>query len=304
MLEEIQEIPERAHDCLKRNQNIQLPIGVPYLGMGSSYFAAIALKYLDLPIRPEVASEYAYFLADKVRPEAVLISQSGYSSETLWNVDNFRSYVAIVNDTSSPLAVGKNCSRVIDLCAGEERHSATKTYINTLVALYQGFGIDPSPAVNVMTSAMNAFEDWGESTAHAIQSILEKHPSKGLVVLGSGANFATAQQAALILTETTHRPVVPMSVTQYDHGPKEAAANSIVLVVNSVGPTRDRTRRLVRLLSESGAICHEWDQTGIPSHLSPLTACIPFFFLAGYLSKEMGISNIFNLGNKITRVDR
>lgn len=304
MLSEIREIPQAARACYQRNQDIELPGGVPYLGMGSSFIATLVLKYLQKPVRPEMAAEYAYYLA-KPQPEgsAVLISQSGYSSEIIWNVDFFESYTAIVNDTSSSLATARNASQVIDICAGKEKLCATKSYVNTLIALYQGHGIDTSGAIDTLTSSIARYEKWGKQAAQGIHARLSERSNQGVFVLGSGPNLGTAHQVALILTESTHLPVVSMSAAQYDHGPKEAAQNSIVLVINAEGKVYERTNRLIKKVTQAGAHCVVWNETQVPESHSPIVSIVPFLFLAYYLADDLGITEYFTLGGKITRVE-
>jgi glucosamine--fructose-6-phosphate aminotransferase (isomerizing) len=57
MLAEIHEIPQRAVEFLQQSPDYTLPLNVPYLGMGSSWFAPLAFKYMGVPIDPEMASE-------------------------------------------------------------------------------------------------------------------------------------------------------------------------------------------------------------------------------------------------------
>jgi glucosamine--fructose-6-phosphate aminotransferase (isomerizing) len=141
MISDIREIPEKARKCYSENRNIQLPLNVPYIGMGSSYFAPLVMKFLGYSIFPEIASEFHHYLAGSSKySTAVLLSQSGYSSETVWNIDNFKKYDSIVNDPDNPLARSDKVDRVFELHAGVEKCSATKTYINTLGILVPGPG--------------------------------------------------------------------------------------------------------------------------------------------------------------------
>lgn len=137
ILNEILEIPARASEVL--NSSIApLPLHVPYLGMGSSYFAPLAFKYMGLPIFPELASEYVYYLAKgKKAPLAFILSQSGRSSEALWCRDLFEHYVAVSNYTDSDLCTAPNVGQVLSIRAGEEHYSSSKNYVNTLVALFK-----------------------------------------------------------------------------------------------------------------------------------------------------------------------
>ena len=100
---------------------------------------------------PEKAAEYFNYLLKYKEPDkGVLISQSGHSSETIWCADYFKSFTAIVNDENSPLGNHQNCTKKVLLYSGVEDHIATKTYINTLLVLYLGFGFDPVEAVQAL----------------------------------------------------------------------------------------------------------------------------------------------------------
>jgi glutamine---fructose-6-phosphate transaminase (isomerizing) len=62
-----------------------LPRQVPYLGMGSSYFAPLAFKYIGIDISPEIGSKYFHYLAPEQKlPLGMILSQSGKSSDALW----------------------------------------------------------------------------------------------------------------------------------------------------------------------------------------------------------------------------
>ena len=54
LIAEINEIPLRASEFLKHSPEYKLPLRVPYLGMGSSYFAPLAFKYMGINIYPEL----------------------------------------------------------------------------------------------------------------------------------------------------------------------------------------------------------------------------------------------------------
>jgi glucosamine--fructose-6-phosphate aminotransferase (isomerizing) len=310
MISEIREIPERASLCYRENKQVRLPSEVPYLGMGSSYFAPLAMKYLGCNIYPEIASEYYHYThRNRKFNEAVLLSQSGRSSETLWCTERFSEYTAIVNDTGSPLA--RSAKEVIAMHAGEEKHSASKTYVNTLITLYQGLGMDAGTAVTAIGENMGKYEEWGEQQAEFIHDLYTSRDAggagrgaRGIYILGNGPDAATACEAALILTESTRIPFTPMALPQYDHGPKEAAQGCIVLNIRSDGPAAERGDKLMNTLSRAGAYVASWDDRDVPEHLSPICSIIPFNCLAYFLGKRLGIRETFALGNKITMVDK
>ena len=303
MITEIYEIPEKAELCYRNNRSIRLPEHVPYIGMGSSYFAPLALKYLGCDIFPEIASEYYHYSKNKILPLAILISQSGYSSETVWNIEKFSEYIALVNDTGSPLARSGKLKYTVELHAGIENYSSTKTYVNTLISLYQGLGNDCYAAIEAIRKNMARYEDWGEKQAGIILAEYRKGYIKGSYILGNGPNIATACEAALILTETTKIPFIPMAMAQYDHGPKESAENTIVLTINTCGPVKERTNKLLNTISRAGAISLVWDELSVQEYLSPITSIIPFNFLANAIAGRLGIKDTFSVGNKVTTVD-
>ena len=124
--------------------------------MGSSYFAPLAFKYMGVEIFPELASEsFSYLRKETRHPLAVILSQSGRSSEALWCTILAEQYIAVTNDINSELAKGRNVKDVISIMAGEEHFSSSKTYTNTLLALFKGFGIDASAALKVLVDNMN-----------------------------------------------------------------------------------------------------------------------------------------------------
>ena len=95
----------------------------------------------------------------------VLISQSGESSETLWCRELFHKVIAITNEAESSLARSPNVKELILLNAGKEDYSSTKTYINTLVVLYNGFKVDIRNALENIDANLEIYREWGEKTA-------------------------------------------------------------------------------------------------------------------------------------------
>jgi glutamine---fructose-6-phosphate transaminase (isomerizing) len=84
ILSEIREMPARALGVLN-SPIIKLPLQVPYLGMGSSYFAPLAFKFMGIDIQPEIASEYYHYLSlGQKKPLGVILSQSGKSSPMVY----------------------------------------------------------------------------------------------------------------------------------------------------------------------------------------------------------------------------
>ncbi len=303
MLKEIKEIPDKAEKIHYSTKNIKLPTDVPYIGMGSSYYAILAMYYQGLPINPSRASEYYNYLSHKkVQDLGVLISQSGRSSEVIWCRDLFRKFYAITNVLKSPLCVSTNLERVFPLLAGAEQSSSTKTFINTLITLYNGLEVDPSPAVDALRGKMYEYERWGEKTAGLIYELITTNHYKGCYIIGNGPNIGTVHQAAHILSESTKYPFIGMSVSEYDHGPKETAKDSVVIVLKSDGVSYRRTNKLFELVENAGANVFYYEDKDVPEALSPITSSVPLMFMTHYLSKMLKITKPFMVGTKITEV--
>ncbi len=304
MFAEIAEISERGSQLLRHGAAHSLPLRVPYLGMGSSYFAALAFKYMGIDIYPELASEYYTYLK-KTAPfaQAVILSQSGRSSEALWCTGIFDHYTDINNDEMSPLARANNVKQVISLRAGEEHYSSSKTYTNTLLALCQGFGIDASAAFAVLEANMAAYQEKGKQLAAEVFEQLQEGTVHGMYITGSGPNIATALQAALILSESTKRNFNGLPLAQYDHGPKETARRSIVIQVVARGETYERSEKLAAKVRQAGGQVLTVEEPAVSEPLSILPNIVPFNFMAYYLAKHLNVGDTFSVGGKVTEVE-
>jgi len=300
---EIYEIPYRAELCYLKNKGIILPEMVPYIGMGSSYLATLAFKYLGVRIFPEPASEYLYYLQQTYSAEnAVLISQSGQSTETLKCADSFKSFVCIVNDENSPLGKYENCSKVINIHAGDELLLPTKTFINTMIVLYLGLGFNPEPAISVLKKKIHEFEETGLELGKLILKQIKKKGIKGIYVLSCGTNVATAHHAALVLSEISRIPVVSMPVSQFNHGFKETSKNSMVIAINhNDSLANNYISGVLKTVRMAGGNTYELNQSYTEEKLGPLTFPVYFFFAAEFLAKKLKIKNPFEVGTKITK---
>lgn len=300
ILNEILEIPARAQDVLTSAID-PLPLHVPYLGMGSSYFGPLAFKYMGLPIYPELASEYYYYLAKgKQAPLAVILSQSGRSSEALWCRELFERYVAVSNYTDSELCTAPNVAGVVSILAGEEHYSSSKTYVNTLVALFKGFGFSPEATVALLTAKFDHYRQQGEQLANEVFALRSQYEIHGMYVTGSGPNIATAYEAALILSESTKLNFHGLPMAQYDHGPKETAKDSIVIQILAKGETYDRTLRLSDMIARAGAHIFTVEEPDVEEPYSILPNIIPFNFMAYYLAQKLNVGETFVVGGKVT----
>jgi glutamine---fructose-6-phosphate transaminase (isomerizing) len=301
LLAEINEIPLRASEFLKMSPNYKLPLRIPYLGMGSSYFAPLAFKYMGINIFPEIASEYYnYIQGRKKRKNAVIISQSGESSEALWCVELFDEYIAITNDFKSALSQNPKASVTISLFAGNEQYSSSKTYINTLLALFKGFGFNAEDAASLLSEKISDYEKLGRKMAGDIYNEITGKNVHGLYVIGNGPNVATAYEAALIMSENTKLCFTGMPMAQYDHGAKETAANSVVIQILARGRSTDRAQKLSRTISQSGAKVLTIEEPDVEETFSVLYNIIPFNYMAVHLARMLKVTEPFAIGGKVT----
>jgi glutamine---fructose-6-phosphate transaminase (isomerizing) len=302
--QEILEIPTRGKEFWTNSPAYSLPLGVPYFGMGSSYFAPLAFKYMGVEIFPELASEYFTYLRREPRlPMAVILSQSGRSSEALWCTNVVEKYIAITNSIDSELATRGNVKNVVSILAGEEHYSSTKTYTNTLLALFKGFGIDASRALKVLVDNMEVYEKKGEQMAREVFALLQSEIIHGIYITGNGPNLATAMEASLILSESTKRNFHGLPMAQYDHGPKETAKGSIVIQILAEGPTYQRGLKLSDTIRQVGAHVIHVEEPEVEENLSILNNIVPFNFMAFYLAQLLNVGETFTVGGKVTEVE-
>lgn len=300
LYEEILEIPQRAADCYEKNKYVKLPENVPYLGMGSSYFAPLTLFYCGAKINPQIASEYYYYLSRNKENLGVLVSQSGESSETVWNKEKFEKYYTITNNKDSSL--GKNAKEIFEIFSGEENYSSTKSYINTLITLYLGLGFDPKDAIEKMTLNFINFQNNSQINTQKILGYMNMNTLKGLYIIGSGPNIGTAYEGALTMSETTKLAWIGMPLAQYDHGPKETADKTIVIILDSNGKDKKRIQALSEALKNSDALIIRLEEKELEEIFSPLTLIVQLNLIMNYLADLLNVGETFLVGGKITTV--
>jgi glutamine---fructose-6-phosphate transaminase (isomerizing) len=273
MLRESREAPQVVARMLESNAALCRDLGErlrasppPFAvtcARGSSDNAATFAKYLleihsglvTASVGPSVTSVYA--ARPRMRDALFLaVSQSGRSPDILHLANAGREdgalTVALVNDTSSPLA--ESCEVVLPLHAGPEKSvAATKSFISALAASLQlvaHWSQDKSllEALDTLPDVLEqaAVTDW--SAALPMLS-----SANNLFVVGRGVGFAVAQEAALKLKETSGVHAEAMSAAELMHGPWTLAGEHFPIVVLS---QRDETlsgvNDLVTKLNEQG----------------------------------------------------
>lgn len=303
MLQEIMEIPQRATEFWASPAKLVLPLNVPYLGMGSSYFAPLAFKLMGIPIQPEIASEFYNYQTNACRfPNGVILSQSGRSSEALWCAQLFEQYIGISNYTQNALCTAPNVAGFIDLMASDEQYSSSKTYINTLLSLFKGLGFDAADSIALLEKKMPQYAEKGEEMANQVFELITIGKIHGIYIVGSGPNIATAYEASLILSESTKLCFTGLPMAQYDHGPKETAANSIVIQILAKGKSYERAQKLTKVIEASGAHVLAVEEPETEENFSVIHNIVPFNFMAYYLAQKLNVGETFVVGGKVTEV--
>ena len=191
----------------------------------AKYLCEIRLGVVVASVGPSISSIYrqrlmmhgALFIA---------VSQSGQSPDLLAMAQAARTdgalTVAIVNDTSSPLA--SLCEVVLPLHAGTEQSvAATKSYIASLAALLQlTASVSGDP---LLDRAIRGLPDnLDNALTHDWRPALSTLSTAGLYVVGRGPGFAAAQEVALKLKETCGVHAEALSAAEAKHGPLALAS--------------------------------------------------------------------------------
>lgn len=304
LLDEITQIPACARECFEKNKKIKLPHSVPYLGMGASYYACLTLYYCQTHIEPNIASEYFHYFSSDEKKFGVLISQSGESSEVLWNIEKFKKIIAITNTPGSTLAKSPKIKDTILLHAGVEKFStATKTYVNALITMYLGLGLDCAEAIKRLEKNFQDFDEQARENAKNVQTYLLKIKHNGLYIIGSGPNIGTAMEGALALSETTKLSWSGLPLGMFDHGPKEALNNSVVIFLRTKGKDEKRQEYLEKLFrKKSNACVMSISDKALPEVVTPITLVTQTFLFLNHLSDLLNVSQEKWIGGKVTRV--
>jgi glutamine---fructose-6-phosphate transaminase (isomerizing) len=242
------------------------------------------------------------------------ISQSGASPDVTKVIadaaEQGQVTVAITNDRSSPMA--RAADHVIELGTGEERSvAATKTYTASLGAV---------AALAAAMAGAPHLDDELHGAPDALAAQLEQrvdaaaHLAAGwerCAVIGRGANYGTAFEAALKIKELTGIAAEPYSPPDLMHGPVAVLGPEHPLLAFAVaGPTAPGVLEAVEEARRRGAdaiVAAPEPQAllplvPMPEWLSPLGAVIPAQMLAAELAERRGVEVDRPFGlSKVTR---
>jgi glucosamine--fructose-6-phosphate aminotransferase (isomerizing) len=321
--DEIAEQPAVLERLLERRADlgIQTPRFALIAARGSSDNVARYAQHVlgglcGIPVALATPSLYTLYDAPPRLDGALVIgiSQSGASPDVTAVVQNAadqgQATLAITNDAASPMA--RAAQHVVALGTGEERSvAATKTYTASLAAV-------------AALAAGLAGDDrlWAElrDVPAAVARQLEKPVDAAVelaaawqrcAVVGRGANYATAFEAALKVKELTGIAAEPYSPPDLMHGPVAVLGPEHgVLAFAPPGPTAGDVRAAVHEAERRGApaILASGDPGSPirlvpqPDWLSPFCAAVAAQQLAAGLAEHRGIEVDRPFGlSKITR---
>src|SRR5918999_1819611 len=249
---------------------------------------------------------------------AIGISQSGASPDVTAVVadaaEQGQPTIAITNDPESPLA--RAARHVILLCTGEERSvAATKTYPASLAAL---------AAVAARLAGARHLADELRAPPDAVAAQLEQPVDAAVeaaarwercAVVGRGANYGTAFEAARKIKDLTGIAAEPYSPPDLMHGPIAVLGpDHPLLAFAPAGPAAAGIGALIDEAArrKSAAIAVATDPVpaaavtvplvAMPEWLSPLGAVIPAQRLAAALAARRGVDVDRPFGlSKVTR---
>jgi glucosamine--fructose-6-phosphate aminotransferase (isomerizing) len=236
------------------------------------------------------------------------ISQSGASPDVVGVVAAAAAEgsvtVAITNDPESPMAAA--AGHVIDLCCGPERSvAATKTYTASLAAvaaLASAAAGDDRDRARELAAIPGALARQLARTDGPAAAAAAAAGWTRLAVIGRGANYGTAFEAALKIKELTGVAAEPYSPADFLHGPIAVVTEGFpVLAVAASGPALAGIREvLARVREREGEGWAIAEPT--PEWLSPIVAVVPAQLLAVGAAEHLGldVDRPFGL-QKVTR---
>lgn len=244
-LEEVQELPEallRMVSFYKTDGRERLLAWaqktqecynkVLFSGMGTSEFAPIVVrsKMAAAGVTCDTidAGEWLHYRAAGVSGNerlVVLISQSGESVEIKRLIEEKfvkPGFVGLTNYEESTL--GTHADLVLPICAGNEASISTKTYTNTLGALYlMAAALQGEEAIALALSELERTADclFSADEKRIIEAAEILHSGNAVAFVGRGPAYVAAKQSALTFMEGTKRLIISFSGGAFRHGPFE-----------------------------------------------------------------------------------
>jgi glucosamine--fructose-6-phosphate aminotransferase (isomerizing) len=263
-------------------------------------------RMLQLPVLLATPSLHTLYHAPPRFVDAIVIgiSQSGASPDVVSVVAEGAwqgaMTVAITNDPTSPLAGA--AGHIVDLGAGDERSvAATKTYTASLAAIAALAAAGDAALSDDLARLPAVMAAQLERTGAVEAAVVAAADWERLTVVGRGAHYATAFEAALKLRELAGIVAEAYSPADLLHGPiATTGPGQPLLAIAPAGPTEASLRELVATARERGApvaaIGHDaalgdpfLELVDVPEWLGPAVAIVPAQLLAVGLAERRGV---------------
>jgi glucosamine--fructose-6-phosphate aminotransferase (isomerizing) len=276
-------------------------------------------RLCGLPVALAVPSLHTVYDAPMRYTDGLVlgISQSGASPDVVAVLATARAQgcvtVAVTNDPASPMAAA--ATHVIALQAGEEQSvAATKTYTTSLAAaaaLAAGIA-DDAERTRELAGLPDALHRQLARLGGIDAAAAAAAGWTRLAVIGRGANYATAFEAALKIKELAGVAAEPASPADFLHGPVAMLDPGFpVLAILPSAASGTAIREVIRVAHDRNADVtvigeargeRELTVEPVPEWLSPLCAVVPAQLLAVGAAERRGVDVDRPVGlQKVTR---
>jgi len=289
---------------------------VIFSGMGSSYFAAMTGAQF---LRKCGFTAHAFESGELARNDnevlangkklLVLVSQTGKSSEVLELARLVKKSIpTVVISNHSERELAEYADYFIDIRAGEENFTSSKTYTNTLAALlmvcYAIAGLNSNSLNDILNIVCKKMEELLSGTRNLNRACEVLKGINNLFFIGSGYSYFTATHAELVSGEVAKIFGSRYTVGQFLHGPVEMMSAGIgYFLFDSNYCTRDKAEKIIDMaLQSGGTVIHFSDRVyatdlcnyvNIPlpfirEEVMPLIEIIPFELLINSIAEARG----------------
>ena len=246
---------------------------VLFVGNGSPYYAGYTLKFAaETLLRAEAEAVYAgvfhhhtdFDVSGQFRPEEILLVCPAESGHSKGPVDAARRAKKkgcyVMSTTLNPQGILAQSSDIVLAKPGKHEVAMASTkgqtmaifmiFLNFLEAAYHAGSLSQTEYDRYLHACEQAPENIERSIEDTI-SWFEKNEQRVMnaskyFLLGYGANYGTAQEAALKFFECHGKPTISLELEESLHGPFRALdrRDMVFFIAAEDGPEKERMRRL------------------------------------------------------------
>jgi glutamine---fructose-6-phosphate transaminase (isomerizing) len=297
------------HNLVSASKKIRKAERVIITGIGASYNAGIAIKFLFDKFHHNVhlieTSELLLnpnFLANDV---IVFLSRSGKSIELVKAVELSKAQgiysMAICNDEESPIALMSNL--FLDMHVKFDHAISVNTFTAIiLVGVQLYLQIENKEMVN-FEDDINSTKIWMEELHQKISKSSWLNPNKSHYFLGRGSDISAANAAVLLWEEAVKLPASFKTTGNFRHGAQEIVNENlnILMWLDASLPTFENDHLLINDLRKNGVTVFTISDKAIDENtivlpttskeLRLLNSQIPAQFLAYELALRNGVDS-------------